>query len=181
MAMKNLNSLTAMVIIMISNLGWTQNVLTSNPLYLCCNNNFPEYGFQYETSMRCDEIDYYPVDREVCARFWSAYMNPDTHYPGDGGPLELCDEIQDPPLPDIPIPEDFSVSATMDHHPQLNWHHYYVHWYRIYRKIGNGNWQIVASQLGHPNNYWVDYWIDSTISLNHGNYVYYHYSDRYNI
>ena len=43
-----------------------------------------------------------------------------------------------PPLPDVPIPGNFNVYITEDDHPEIVWTHYYVHEYRIERKIGRG-------------------------------------------
>jgi len=105
----------------------------------CCNNNFPGYWIQYPNQkfnpaapagMSCDGVEN-DITRLICARYWSAY-GPD--------PTEMCEYFPSvPPLPPIPIPGNFNVTRTQDNHPELSWSWYYVHWYRIYRKIDAGS------------------------------------------
>jgi len=133
----------------------------------CCNNGFPGYWYTYPTQkynpdapagMRCSNTTPKENDitRRICARYWSAYMDPDSHVPGDGGPTEMCDYLPGtPPLPAIPVPKDFSVSETANH-TKLTWHHYYVHWYDIHRKTDSGSWSRVQRITLFTTNSWTD-------------------------
>jgi len=127
---------------------------TQSPQFWCCNNGFPRYNLMGATSMKCGNKDYLSISRVVCARYWSAYMDPDIFEPE--GPTEMCDYLPGtPPLPAIPVPKDFSVSETANH-TKLTWHHYYVHWYDIHRKTDSGSWSRVQRITLFTTNSWTD-------------------------
>ncbi len=137
---------------------------------LCCNNLFPQYNMNpnYTASMRCNGIDGYHTTYYICARYWSAYVE----YPNTN-PVELCDYLpygEEPPLPAVPVPENFYVSINNDNHPEIHWKAYYVHEYQIYRKKDNGNWSLISSIVGKEEE---NHYIDAKIILPDGHTYYY--------
>lgn len=116
----------------------------------CCNRHFPseEQPPGALAGMLCGAGPEYTITCETCARYWSAY--------GDN-PTEMCQYLPgEPPLPDVPVPGDFSVHVTGGH-PQIGWARYYVHEYSIERKMGTGGWTVVASLTSHETESWTDY------------------------
>lgn len=77
----------------------------------------------------------------------------------------------DPPLPDVPIPSNFNVYVTDENNPEIIWTHFYVHKYRIERKIGNGSWANIAIITTNVTESYVDYGV--TIPDPKGRPIYY--------
>ena len=141
------------------------NTYSQNPLIFCCNNLFPPYSKPPTdpTGMKCtpgepDEI----TNCLTCARYWSAYGS---------NPTEMCKYLPgEPPLPPIPVPSNFDVTETYDHHPKVTWNRYWVHWYDIYRKIDSGSWQRVQRITNRDT----ESWIDTDIDLTQPGHIYYY-------
>ena len=119
----------------------------------CCNDRFP-YTQPKEASagMSCSG-GHYSITCEICARYWSAYLE----Y-GETDPQEMCQYLPGtPPLPDVPIPSNFNVIVNEDDYPVIEWTHYYVHEYRIERKIGSGSWTNIATITNDEIESYIDY------------------------
>lgn len=121
----------------------------------CCNNLWPPAppngDPDWSSQMHCDETPY-SINMNTCARYWSAYLD----Y-GETDPQEMCAYLPGtPPLPDVPIPSDFNVIVNDDDHPEILWTHYYVHEYRIERKINTGSWTNIATITSMATESYVD-------------------------
>ena len=137
---------------------------------LCCNNLFPSINNNPTevATMHCKGVPY-KTNCYICARYWSAYLEiPNIN------PIELCDFLpysNDPPLPDVPVPSNFNVYVTDENNPEIVWTPYYVHKYRIERKIGNGYWTIAATITNLLIEFYIDYGV--TIPDPKGRTIYY--------
>ncbi|MDZ7263142.1 MAG: T9SS type A sorting domain-containing protein [candidate division KSB1 bacterium] len=101
--------------------------------------------------MNCNNTEY-DITMETCARYYSAYLE---MY--ETNPTEMCQYLPGtPPLPDVPIPGNFNVYITEDDHPEIVWTHYYVHEYRIERKIGSGSWSNIVTIYDEEEQTYID-------------------------
>lgn len=132
----------------------------NNILAFCCNLNFPQnvpgQSKDADAGMLCG-YDHYTIDCETCVRYYSAFLN----Y-GETDSQEMCQYLPGtPPLPDVPVPSDFNVYVNDDDHPVIEWAHYYVHEYRIERKIGSDSWTNIATITDNSE----ESYIDETITI----------------
>lgn len=130
-----------------------KNVSADSFLVFCCNNNFPSSSQppNGEAHMNCHNTEY-DITMETCARYYSVYLE---MY--ETNPTEMCQFLPGtPPLPDVPIPGSFNVYITDEDHPEIAWTHYYVHEYRIERKIGSGYWSNIVTIFDEEEQTYID-------------------------
>lgn len=108
---------------------------------LCCNFHFPDSGNKWDCASSIIWCEGEPEDFDLicleCARIWAEYNNDPNHslrYQACGG--DIPDNI-----PDI---ESLYKSAD-NNHPRLIWSFKYCHRYIVERKIGSGDFEVLAT------------------------------------